>query len=907
MFNLYNTPIRKRIYWGFASLVGISIIIISINLISLNNIKSLFNTYTDSISYARLMKNIETDIIELNRLILVFRLTNSTSTIEDISQLLEGISQNVSTLIANNIDIAEESQQRYTTLAKSLSLLSTKVSKLTLERNFLDNVDAELNGYINQTYQDLNAEIQKQDTGVLTYHYRFLYSLLTSLALAETHSTRYFQERTNHSKSEFVSAMQVAADLLNAQSLIVADTFNAEQIQQFKLDFNLIENTFFKKVQADRNFIFLVNVVIAGEVSELSSLSSSITQDALEKQSFIVQKTQTNLTFYQTLSVLSSVFLLMVGFYVASRIARSIIVPIHAISNTFDNICEGVQVNEIPGTERGDEIGSLARSATLFKQNSDQTKILLDKTEQLAQSLLEREQELEIAAKKANSAADAKSAFLANMSHEIRTPMNGIIGMVGLLQDTKLDNKQFQFAQNIKSSSESLMRIINDVLDYSKIESGKLSIEETPFSLEKLISDIGKVLEPTAHAKNLDFLCPANFIGNIEVLGDPIRLRQILINLLSNAIKFTNAGYVELYVSIQSLNEDNVEVSINVKDSGIGITESQRENLFERFHQLDYGMTRKTGGTGLGLAISAQLVKMMDGDIEVISTPGVGSEFKFTVKLKKSVAPPQRTLKKYPARYYAYVNNSQMQTYLQELFLNWKHPLEMINFESDLEALITENSLQNTVFIIDFNLVTNEKIISTLHQLKKHHAKFIVMSSISDAFNTVLDTQLADKMVTKPVGASELYNAIISLDTAITDHNVNEISPGELPQLNGTILLVEDDFINQEVAQGILNKFGIQSDIAGNGADAIEMLSKKSYSLVLMDCMMPVMDGYMATQKLRSGASGELNQNIPVIALTADAIKGVREKCLAAGMSDYLTKPITPEILLQKLQQWMTN
>ena len=909
MFNLYNTPIRKRIYWGFASLVGISIIIISINLISLSNIKSLFNTYTDSISYTRLMKNIETDIIELNRLILVFRLTNSTSTIKDISQLLEGISQDVSSLIANNTDRTDQTQKMYTTLAKSLSQLTTKVAKLTLERNFLETIDTELNEHINETYQDLNAEIKQQDTAVLTYHYRFLYSLLTSLAIAETHSTRYFQERTNRSKSEFISAIQVATDLLQAQSLIAenTDTFNAELIQQFKLDFNLIENTFFKKVQADRNFIFLVNVVIAGEVAELINLSSSITQNALERQAFIVKKTQSNLKFYQTLSVLSSVILLMVGFYVASRIARSIIVPIHAISNTFDNISEGIEVHEIPGTERGDEIGSLARSATLFKQNSDQAKILLNKTEQLAQSLLDREQELEITAKKANSAADAKSAFLANMSHEIRTPMNGIIGMVGLLQDTKLDNKQFQFAQNIKSSAESLMRIINDVLDYSKIESGKLSIEETPFYLEKLISDIGKVLEPAAYGKNLEFICPANFVENIEVLGDPTRLRQVLINLLSNAIKFTDVGYVELYVSIEPLNEGQLEVSFKVKDSGIGITESQRESLFERFHQLDYGMTRKTGGTGLGLAISAQLVKMMDGDIDVISTPGIGSEFKFNVRLKKSMALPQPTLKKYPARYYACVINSQMQSYLQELFLNWKHPLEMIETASDLETLITENDIQNTVFIIDFKLISNEKINTTLHRLKKHHAKLIIMCSISDGFNSILDEQLADKVVTKPVGASELYNAIISLDKASSLKEVDELLQTEIPQLNCTILLVEDDFINQEVAQGILNKFGIQVDIAGNGAEAIEMLAKKPYSLVLMDCMMPVMDGYRATQKLRSGASGELNQTIPVIALTADAIKGVREKCLDAGMSDYLTKPIMPDILLQKLQQWITN
>ncbi len=907
---MQHIPIRKRVYIGFASLIVISLFIFLVSLVSITNIKNLFNNYTDSISYTRLMKNVESDITELNRLILVFRLTNSASTIEDISQLLTGIENNVTNLTEDQRNLTNETIHLYSQLTASLKQLSNKVSRLLEERKILDNLHLRLDGIFDKTLDNISEEINVINTNTLSSDQYFLYSTLSSLSTAQTHSTRYFQSRTNRSKMNFVSVIREASENLNTQlkSESKLTDIPIRKLSQFVSDLSEIETTFFRTVQADRNFIFLVNVVIAGEVTELRNLSSRLTKQALEQQTYLVQKTDDNLTFYQHISFFGSFFLLMVGIYVAGRVARSVTMPIHAISNTFEDIREGRKVIEIPGTERRDEIGNLARSASLFKQNADETKALLLKTEQLAQTLLQREKELEVTAEKAQEAAKAKSAFLANMSHEIRTPMNGILGMVTLLHDTQLDDKQFQFAQNIKSSAESLMRIINDVLDYSKIESGKLSIEISPFSLEKLIADIGKILEPIAKKKNLILLCPANFIDNIEIKGDPIRLRQILINLISNAIKFTNKGQITLYVTIHYIDEVNLDVLFSVKDSGIGIPAAQLEHLFERFNQLDHELTRKVGGTGLGLAISAQLVKMMGGELTVQSTPEVGSEFSFNLKLEKVAALEERVLTKTMIRYFAYVPDENIEKYLKDLFLNWNNSLEFIKHDSEIDLLIEDSTPSEIIFIVDGVKIDNETTISKLHTLKTKGCQFIIISSITDELNLTLEHHIADKFVIKPISASDLYNAICGLNYPSLEFKDREnVIQKHTPQFDCSVLLVEDDYINQEVAQGILNKFGIIVDIAENGEEALRKLTEKSYSLVFMDCMMPVMDGYIATQHLRAGDAGELNQNIPVIALTADAIKGVKEKCLQAGMSDYLTKPIMPDILLDKLEQWLAK
>ena len=894
--------IRKRVFIGFASLALISLFIVIVNLFSLTNVEKLFNDYTKSISYTRLMSEVEADIIELNRKILVFRITDSQSSITDIQRLLKSLKTTIHSLSVSS-ESSEESAAIYPKFTDSLENLYEKTAKLNDERMVLKQLHTQLEQQFSSVYNMLDTmtkQHKKSEEVIL------LYEIRSSITFAQNQIIQYFQSRTNKTRLNFVDTFnQAKTDIAVYSELASTSEKERQLIINLNNQLDTIKNTFFRTIQADRNFIFLVNVVIAGEASELKSLSVQLKDYSIERQTALFSSTNNNLELYKFIAFIGSFFLMAIALMISGRVSRAITVPISDISKTFEDISAGRETLSIPGIDRHDEIGKLARSATLFKQSADETKRLLKETEELAEELSLREVELELAAKKANSAADAKSAFLANMSHEIRTPMNGILGMINLLSDTQLTEKQHQFAHNIKISAESLMRIINDILDYSKIESGKLSIEETAFNLEKLISDIGRVVEPNAHNKGLQVLCPANAIENVQIISDPIRLRQILLNLLSNAVKFTESGSVELKIDIKSVDDNSLNLDFSVTDTGIGISEEELTNLFERFSQLDSASTRKAGGTGLGLAISAELVSMLGGKLEVDSTVGAGSHFYFTITVKKDKVLPPRVLTTKFTQFFAYTSNEKLSTYLESLFSKWGNHLHITSSLLLIETTVREEDT-DVVLMVD-SAMLNHINENKLKQLKSKNIKIILLSSLADDLSRSLISDLSDVTVIKPISASELFNASRSLsEQLIEQHEQPTADTASLPTFSSSkVLLVEDDEINQMVASGILAKYGMTADIAENGEVALDKLREKQYDIVFMDCMMPVMDGFTATQHLRSGQAGEFNLSTPVIALTADVMEGVKEKCLSAGMSDYLTKPIMPNTLLDILQKWL--
>ena len=897
--------IRKRVFIGFASLALISLFIVIVNLFSLTNVEKLFNDYTKSISYTRLMSEVEADIIELNRKILVFRITDSQSSITDIQRLLKSLQTSIHSLSVSS-ESSEKSAAIYPKFTDSLENLYEKTAKLNDERMVLKQLHTQLEQQFSSVYDMLDTmtkQHKKSEEVIL------LYEIRSSIAFAQNQIIQYFQSRTNKTRLNFVDTFnQAKTDIAVYSELASTSEKERQLIINLNNQLDTIKNTFFRTIQADRNFIFLVNVVIAGEASELKSLSVQLKDYSIDRQTALFSSTNNNLELYKFIAFIGSFFLMAIAIMISGRVSRAITVPISDISKTFEDISAGRETLSIPGIDRHDEIGKLARSATLFKQSADETKRLLIETEELAEELSLREVELELAAKKANSAADAKSAFLANMSHEIRTPMNGILGMINLLSDTQLTEKQHQFAHNIKISAESLMRIINDILDYSKIESGKLSIEDTAFNLEKLISDIGRVVEPNAHNKGLQVLCPANAIENVQIISDPIRLRQILLNLLSNAIKFTESGSIELNIDVSSVGENSLNLDFSVTDTGIGISEEELTNLFERFSQLDSASTRKAGGTGLGLAISAELVSMLEGKLEVDSTVGAGSHFYFTITVKKDKVLPPRVLTTKFTQFFAYTSNEKLSTYLESLFSKWGNHLHITSSLLLIETTVREEDT-DVVLMVD-SAMLNHINENKLKQLKSKNIKIILLSSLADDLSHSLIGDLSDITVIKPISASELFNASRLLsEQLIEQHELSNHTPADslsLPTFSSSkVLLVEDDEINQMVASGILEKYGMTADIAENGAVALNKLREKQYDIVFMDCMMPVMDGFTATQELRSGQAGEFNLSTPVIALTADVMEGVKEKCLSAGMSDYLTKPIMPNTLLDILQKWL--
>lgn len=502
----------------------------------------------------------------------------------------------------------------------------------------------------------------------------------------------------------------------------------------------------------------------------------------------------------------------------------------------------------------------------------------------------------------------SQSEFLANMSHEIRTPMNGIIGMFNLLTDTALSDEQLHYVSQGNRSAKILLRIINDILDISKIESGKIEIQKNPFDLESILVDIGKLVQPQAEEKSIELFCPSFLTTSIIVEGDAGRIRQVLLNLISNAIKFTPQGFVEVSVETQ-VNNNYLQATFFVKDSGTGISVDKLEDVFKRFKQIDNSKTRTAVGTGLGLAISKELVTLMGGSIDVSSELNVGSTFSFTL--------PLRIIDKQPDKYAISLKCN--------IFSCFEHPLyhEMLTsliaaWGVQTYSQVTLDDLENglldlqhigtelpTILIIDSDLVTHDKFF-IINKIKAQGIKIIFVNSMAISTEKNLRKLLPDVAILKPIAPSKLYNEILKLSNYQGELlKLQSTSPSSYQSFSGKVLLVEDDLINQEISESLLSKFGLQVDIASNGSEALSKLAEKQYDIVLMDCMMPVMDGYQATQNLRSGIAGELNKETTVLALTANAMDGAADECFLAGMNDYMSKPIEPAILNKKLAKWM--
>lgn len=517
-------------------------------------------------------------------------------------------------------------------------------------------------------------------------------------------------------------------------------------------------------------------------------------------------------------------------------------------------------------------------------------------------------QSIDLAAQ-ANIARETQAEFLANMSHEIRTPMNGILGMFNLLSDTGLTNKQTHLVKQGSYSAKALLTIINDILDISKIESGKIELKLETFDLETTVVGIGRLLQPNIGDKPVELLCPSNQINCPKLIGDDSRLRQILINLIGNAIKFTQQGTVTLSTHIEH-KASSVNVTFVVADTGIGIEQDILQNIFNRFEQIDNSLTRSVMGTGLGLTISKELVSFMGGEIKVESTINKGTTFSFTLPFDIEKA-EQKALTLSPIKkchVLIYFAEEVYQQFIKKLADNWQVKNDVVTSVEDIDRLTSSVNKNTKVLIADPNLIPeqNHRSFSQMLNEKNIHVIWIVdLFSVSQPFTESVDSEV---MIVKPISPSELYNAILKCYGQDTLPDTNEdTNTHVINQFPGDILLVDDDLINQEVAKGLLSKFGLNITVAGNGEIALSLLETTQFDIILMDCMMPLMDGYTATKKLRAGEAGEKNLTTPVIALTADAMEGTAEKCLAAGMDDYLTKPLEPALLAEKLTKWLNT